>query len=108
MTADSFDITPIDLKKRIDQGEKVFILDVRDPSEWKIANIGGKLIPLSDLGQRVDELDTESEIFVLCHHGVRSAHAANFLRHQGFQKIKNIRGGIDRWSLEADPRIPRY
>jgi adenylyltransferase/sulfurtransferase len=108
MKTDSFDITPIELKKRIDQGEKPFILDVRDPSEWNIANIGGKLSPLSDLSQRVDELEADSEIFVLCHHGVRSAHAVNFLRQQGFHKIKNIRGGIDRWSIEADPKIPRY
>lgn len=103
-----FDVTPKALKQRLDSGEKLLILDVREPSEWKSANIGGKLIPLGELISRVNELNADQEIFVLCHHGVRSAHAVNFLRKHGFEKVFNIRGGIDRWSLEVDSKIPRY
>ncbi|NBX92770.1 MAG: rhodanese [Proteobacteria bacterium] len=103
-----FDIAPLDLKMRIDDDEDVFILDVREPEEWRLANIGGTLIPLGELSQRFSELDPDREVFVLCHHGVRSSRACMFLRQNGFKKIKNIRGGIEQWSLEADPSIPRY
>ena len=103
-----FDITPKQLKERLDAGDKVLVLDVREPFEWNIANLGGKLIPLGELSQRVGELNPDEEIVVLCHHGVRSAHAVAFLRNQGFKKAFNIRGGIDRWSTEVDASIPRY
>lgn len=103
-----FDLTPKQLKDRLDAGEKITILDVREPFEWNIANLGGKLIPLGELSQRVVELNPDEEIVVLCHHGVRSAHAVAFLRNQGFKKVFNIRGGIDRWSTEVDTSIPRY
>ncbi len=88
--------------------EPPFLLDVREPEEFRLANIGGTLIPLGELSQRTEELPQDREIVVLCHHGVRSGHAAAFLRHQGFEKVRNITGGIDLWSLEVDRQLRRY
>lgn len=102
-----FDTTPEALKARLDGGEKIEILDVREPEERAIAQIGGTAIPLGDLARRFTELDPEQELYVLCHHGVRSAHATQFLRSAGFRAVFNIRGGIDRWSV-VDPSVPRY
>ena len=92
----AFDIAPEDLKARMDSGEKVQILDVREASELAIASIGAIHIPLGQLPARYQELNPDQEIFVLCHHGVRAANATVFLRSQGLNAI-NIRGGIDRW-----------
>lgn len=101
-------MNPIELKERLDRAEDLFLLDVREPEEFQIANIGGKLIPLQDLSMRFQELDPEKEIVVICHHGVRSVHAINFLRSRGFQKVRNLDGGIDRWSVTVDPTVMRY
>lgn len=101
-------MNPTELKARLDQSEDIFILDVREPEEFQIANIGGKLIPLQDLSMRFNELDPEREIVVVCHHGVRSAHAVGFLRSRGFSKVKNLNGGIDQWSILVDPTVMRY
>lgn len=105
---ENFSVTPQELKTALDAGEKIFLLDVRDPQEFQYANIGGTLIPLGDLGQRFQELDPEQDIVVLCHHGVRSAHAVAFLRSQGFSKVRNLSGGIERWSTTVDVAVPRY
>jgi sulfur-carrier protein adenylyltransferase/sulfurtransferase len=105
---ENFSMTPEELKKLIDTGSKVRVLDVREPDEYRIANIGGTLIPLGDLGRRFTELNPDEEIVVLCHHGVRSSHAVSFLRSHGFEKVKNLSGGIERWSLTIDPSVPRY
>lgn len=102
------EITVDELKKRLDAREEIFILDVREPEEFSTANLGGKLIPLGELTMRHGELDPNRETVVLCHHGVRSAHAVAFLRNMGFEKVRNLRGGIDRWSLNVDPTVPRY
>ncbi len=88
--------------------EPPFLLDVREPDEFALANIGGKLIPLGELSQRLEELPDDREIVVLCHHGVRSGHAAAFLRHNGFERVRNISGGIDKYSTDVDPSIRRY
>jgi rhodanese-related sulfurtransferase len=101
-------MTPAELKQRLESGEKVTILDVRESDEFAYANLGGKHIPLGDLTQRHPELDPDQEIVVLCHHGVRSAHAVAFLKNLGFSKVHNLSGGIERWSLEVDPSVPRY
>lgn len=103
-----FQISPVELKERLDRGDDLQILDVREPFEFGIANLGGTLLPLGQLPQRFEELDSAKEIVVLCHHGVRSAQATAFLRHQGFPKVMNLTGGIDRWSLQIDPKTPRY
>ena len=96
-----------ELKARLDRGEKVFILDVREPWEFQTANLGGKLIPLGDLPHGLNELDPEMEIVTICHHGVRSMRAVAFLRQNGFAKATNLAGGIDRYSA-VDPKVPRY
>lgn len=101
-------ITPVELKKRLDAGAHLAILDVREPEEFAIANLGGQLIPLGDLPSRVDELPRDREIVVVCHHGVRSAHACLYLAQSGFPRVLNLSGGIDRWAAEVDPSMPRY
>ncbi|HEX3661318.1 MAG TPA: molybdopterin-synthase adenylyltransferase MoeB [Acidobacteriaceae bacterium] len=97
-----------ELKQRLDQGEKVFVLDVREPWEYEVANIGGHLIPLNDLPRRVAELNPDQEIVVQCKSGGRSQRAAEFLARNGFDKVQNLTGGILAWSSEIDPAIPRY
>ena len=104
-----FTITPRELKDRLDKGEQIFILDVREPWEYSLAKIEGSvLIPLGSLPQSLDKLDRNAEIVAHCHHGMRSADAMGFLLHQGFAKVKNLVGGIDAWSVQIDPTVPRY
>src|SRR3989440_4976588 len=97
-----------ELKQRLDRGEDLFVLDVREPHEYQICNLGGHLIPLGDLPSRVNELDTSKEIVAHCRSGVRSAKAANFLRQAGFKKVHNLAGGILAWADRVDPKIPKY
>ena len=97
------------LRERMESGRNCLLLDVREPFEFEMARIeGANLIPLGQLPARYGELDREKEIFVMCHSGVRSERAAEFLRSAGFTKISNVAGGIDAWSQEVDPAIPRY
>lgn len=105
---DKTEITVEQLKTRLDRGDDIFILDVREPHEYEIVNIGGYLIPLSTLPKRIDELDPSKEIVVHCKSGGRSARAADFLRNHGFKSIKNLVGGIDDWAEKIDPSLPRY
>ncbi len=102
------EMTPRELKARLDGGDDIFVLDVREPHEYQICNIGGHLIPLGDLPQRVNELDSSREIVAHCRSGKRSAEAAEFLRKAGFKKLWNLRGGILGWSDEVDPTVPKY
>ncbi len=102
------EITARDLKARLDQGEDIFILDVREPHEYQICNLKGHLIPLGELPRRVHELDSAREIVAHCKSGKRSAQAVDFLRQAGFRKIYNLHGGILSWSTEVDPSVPRY
>jgi sulfur-carrier protein adenylyltransferase/sulfurtransferase len=102
------EIQPQELKRRLDAGEEIFVLDVRDPHEYQICNIGGYLIPLSDLPRRVGELDSNREIVAHCKGGVRSAKAVDFLQKEGFRNVKSLAGGILAWSEKVDPTIPRY
>jgi adenylyltransferase/sulfurtransferase len=102
------EITVERLKARLDRGEKIFILDVREPREYEIVNLGVPLIPLSELPKRFGELDPSREIVVHCKMGGRSAKAAAFLRQQGFRDVKNLIGGIDAWVNRIDPTLPRY
>jgi adenylyltransferase/sulfurtransferase len=90
-------ISAQELKQRLDAGEAVYILDVREPAEYQAANLGGKLIPLNTLPQHLEELDREREIVVHCHAGVRSQRAAEFLQQNGFRKVVNLAGGILAW-----------
>ncbi len=102
------EIQPEELKRRMDAGEKLFILDVREPHEYQIANLGGHLIPLGDLPKRVRELDPNREIIAHCKLGGRSAQAVDFLRQQGFKNVHNLTGGINAWSEKVDPNVPKY
>jgi adenylyltransferase/sulfurtransferase len=99
---------PEELKRRMDAGEDLFLLDVREPYEFAIAQIGGQLIPLNDLPKRVRELDPTREIAVHCKVGGRSQKAAEFLAQNGFKNVYNVAGGIDAWSKRVDPKVPKY
>ncbi|MEO6828198.1 MAG: molybdopterin-synthase adenylyltransferase MoeB, partial [Acidobacteriaceae bacterium] len=99
---------PTELKRRMDAGENIFVLDVREPYEFSIAQIGGHLIPLGDLPQRASELDPEREMVVHCKSGGRSQRAAEFLSQHGFKKIHNLAGGINAWSDQVDHSVPKY
>jgi len=102
------EVTPRELKARLDRGDDLFILDVREPHEYQICNIKGHLIPLGELPRRVSELDSSREIVAHCRSGKRSADAVEFLRQAGFRKIWNLKGGILAWSDEVDPSVPKY
>ena len=97
-----------ELKQKLDAGEDIFVLDVREPHEYQICNIGGYLIPLGDLPKRVSELDSSREIVAHCRSGVRSGKAVDFLRQAGFKKVRNLAGGILAWADRVDPKMPKY
>jgi molybdopterin/thiamine biosynthesis adenylyltransferase/rhodanese-related sulfurtransferase len=101
-------LSPTEYKQRIDAGKDYFLLDVREPHEFKIANLNGYLIPLGDLEKRVSELDRSREIVVHCKSGVRSQRAAEFLKKAGFDKVQNLAGGINAWSDQVDPKVAKY
>ncbi|HEY6271852.1 MAG TPA: molybdopterin-synthase adenylyltransferase MoeB [Terriglobales bacterium] len=102
------EITVEELKQRLDAKQDVFVLDVREPHEYKICNINGHLIPLGDLPRRVQELDPNKETVVHCRSGGRSAKAVAFLQQAGFAKAKNLKGGILAWADRIDPKMPKY
>ena len=102
------EMTPKELKARLDRGDEIYILDVREPHEYQICNLRGHLIPLGDLPKRVSELDSSREIVAHCRSGKRSADAVQFLTQAGFRKIWNLKGGILAWSDEVDPSVPKY
>jgi adenylyltransferase/sulfurtransferase len=105
----SYAITVRDLKDRLDKGDTIFLLDVREPHEYSMAKIEGSvLIPLGELPTSLDKLNSNDEIVALCHRGMRSADAVGFLMQQGFSNVKNLIGGIDAWSIEVDSEVPRY
>jgi len=102
------DMTVEELKQRLDKGDDLFVLDVREPHEYQICNLGGHLIPLNDLPKRVSELDSSREIVVHCKMGGRSAKAVDFLRQSGFSRVHNLAGGINAWAERVDPKVPKY
>jgi sulfur-carrier protein adenylyltransferase/sulfurtransferase len=102
-------ITPEEVKAKIDRGDRFVLIDVREPHEYQICNIPlAKLIPLGELPKHVNELDSAVEIVAHCKSGVRSAKACDFLRQAGFKKVKNMTGGIIAWSDKVDPSVPKY
>ena len=102
------EITVEEAKAKIEGGE-VVLVDVREPWEVDTASLtGAKLIPMGDLPARVQELDPDAHILVLCHHGVRSLRVTNWLREQGYAKTQSVRGGIDAWSKHVDGKVPLY
>jgi sulfur-carrier protein adenylyltransferase/sulfurtransferase len=108
VAADTSDIQVEELKRRLDAGDDIFVLDVREPHEYQICNIGGHLIPLGDLPKRASELDSSREIVAHCRSGVRSGKAVEWLRQAGFKKVRNLAGGILAWADRVDPKMPKY
>jgi adenylyltransferase/sulfurtransferase len=101
-------MTVQELKQRRDLGVDLFLLDVREPYEYQIANIGGTLIPQGEVPQRLPEIDRNSEIVVQCRSGGRSQRIAEFLAQQGYPNVKNLAGGILAWADQIDPTIAKY
>lgn len=104
------EITATELKRRMDAGEDIQLIDVRQPDEYDFAKIeGAKLIPLGEIVKRMDEIDQTRETILQCKAGGRSAQAIQALQKAGFTgELKNLRGGITAWSNEVDPKIPKY
>jgi molybdopterin/thiamine biosynthesis adenylyltransferase/rhodanese-related sulfurtransferase len=97
-----------ELKRRIDAGEDVQLIDVREPYEYQIAQIGGKLIPQNDVANRLAEIDRDREVVVHCRSGARSQRIAEFLKQAGYPRVVNVAGGILAWSDEIDPKVQKY
>jgi adenylyltransferase/sulfurtransferase len=104
------EISATDLKRRLDAGEDIQLIDVRQPEEWAFAKIeGAKLIPLGEILNRMGEIDENRETVLHCKAGMRSANAVQALQRAGFKgDLKNLKGGITAWSNEVDPKVPKY
>jgi len=103
-----WELTPEELKGQLSNG-RVKLVDVREPHEYEICHLAGaKLVPLSELLNRLNEFDSSEAMVLYCHHGIRSRDAVEFMRGAGFQKIKSLHGGIDAWAQQVDPTMPRY
>jgi rhodanese-related sulfurtransferase len=106
---ENIEITPKEVKARMDRGEQFLFVDVREPWEHQTAHIAGaKLIPLGQIPANFGELDVDGELVLFCHHGMRSLDAAAWLRSQGVQGARSMTGGIERWAVEIDPKVPHY
>ena len=102
-------ILPAELAARLESDEPLRLIDVREREEYELARIkGAELLPLSRFQEWAGGLDPEDEIVVMCHHGIRSSHVCVALAHAGFERLSNLSGGIDAWSMEVDPEVPRY
>ena len=105
------EITPAELKERLDRGERLTVIDVREPFEWDIGNLGShgaRLIPLGELPDRLGEISPDDEVVLHCRSGARSGRALELLREKGYPRLWNLKGGILAWSDQVDPSIPRY
>jgi rhodanese-related sulfurtransferase len=102
-------IRPAELAAHLQTGHAPVLLDVREPWEWELCHLPGTLlIPMGELPARVHELNKAAETVVICHHGVRSFHAARYLETLGFDDVVNLSGGMAAWADEVDPAMPRY
>lgn len=102
-------LTPAEVRSRLEGGERLRLVDVREPLEHRIASVeGAELVPLATLPGALGRFDADEEIVVMCHMGIRSLTACDFLVQSGFTRVRNLAGGIDRWSVEVDPTVPRY
>jgi len=106
------EISPSEVKRRLAAGEKLALIDVREPGEFQIARIAGaELIPMGSIPAALQPLEAiadQAELIVFCHHGVRSLQVVNWLRQQGIEACRSMAGGIDQWSLNVDSGVPRY
>jgi adenylyltransferase/sulfurtransferase len=106
---ENIEITPAEVKAKLARGEKLTFVDVREKWEYDTSRIeGSTLIPLRSIPASLPSLQAAGEIVFFCHHGMRSLDAAAWLRSQGMEAARSMSGGIDRWSLEIDPQVPRY
>jgi rhodanese-related sulfurtransferase len=106
---EELEIKPAEVKARMDRGESLVLVDVREPWEYQLCRIeGAKLVPLGSLAASLNTLPDVDEVICYCHHGMRSLDAAAWLRFQGIASAKSLAGGIERWSLEIAPKVPRY
>jgi len=104
-----YEIQPEEVKRMRDAGEEFTLLDCRELWEYQAAHVEGAThIPMQDIPARVQELDPEDHVVVICHHGVRSMNVTAWLRQQGYEKAQSVAGGIDRWSRVVDPNVPTY
>ena len=112
MTKDIYanmEVSPREVKDKLARGEKLFFVDVREKWEYDTSHIeGSELIPLREIPLNLARLEAADEIVLFCHHGMRSLDATAWLRSQGVEGARSMAGGIDRWSAEIDPSIPRY
>jgi len=105
----SGELSPSEVKRLIDAGHALVLLDVREPEEVDLVRLEGSVhIPMGDIPRRLGELDPQADIVVYCHHGMRSAEVAAFLSQHDFAHVANLSGGIDAWSRKVDPSLPRY
>ncbi len=101
-------VTPRELKEKLERGEEPILLDVREPWEFSLARIeGSKLVPMAEIHDRLPDLDPNVETVVICHHGVRSAFVTRVLDRSGFESVYNLEGGLDAYSF-VDASVPRY
>jgi len=109
VAASDWDIDAKELSERLQRGERLRLIDVREPHEWDIAHIdGAELVPLAVLPEHMHEFDSAENMVFLCKSGSRSARAVSLLRTAGFRKVRNLRGGINAWSRDVDPAVPIY
>lgn len=112
MTDLPYEIKPADVKKRLDEGENLLLIDVREPGEHQICRINGApLIPMRTVPERIQEIESladEALLVVFCHHGVRSLNTVSWLRKQGVENCVSMAGGINAWSTHIDPEVPKY
>lgn len=102
-------MTPVELSERRGRGERLCVIDVRESLELEIAKLSDAVhIPLGTLPERIVELERDDPLVLVCHHGIRSAAACAWLVREGFSNVTNLSGGIDAWSTDVDPDVPRY
>jgi len=106
------EVSPLEIKRRQDSGEKLYLIDVREPQEYAITRLeGAELIPMRTVPASLQTLEAHADgatLIVFCHHGVRSLNVVSWLREQGIEACQSMSGGIDAWSLTVDPSVPRY
>jgi len=110
--ASPLEVDPQDVKKRLDSGEKLHLIDVREPHEFALSKIeGAALIPMRSVPAELQDLEGKADdapLIVFCHHGVRSLNVVHWLREHGVEACQSMSGGIDAWSRAVDPSVPRY
>jgi rhodanese-related sulfurtransferase len=102
-------LTPLQLQQALQDNQALLLVDVREDNEYAYASIAGSIhIPLRQLPQHLERFEAEQALVLICHHGVRSQQACQFLQHSGFNHLYNLQGGIDAWSVACDSTVPRY